>query len=395
MKILVINTGSSSIKYQLFQMDDQSVLASGLIEKIGETTSKHTYKTHAGKKIFDDPVTSHEEGLKQVVNLITDNSVGVIVEKSEIKAIGHRVVHGGETFQKPCIIDEAVLNAVRKNISLAPLHNPANITGIEVAQKIFPAATQVGVFDTAFHHTMPPKAFHYAVPLELYREYKIRRYGFHGTSHHYVALQAAKELGKSLSESNLITVHIGNGASITAIKNGKSIDTSMGLTPLEGLIMGTRSGDIDPAIPYFLTTQSDKDINDINNLLNKESGMKGICGMNDFRDIRTARNQGDQNAQLAFEMYVYRIKKYIGAYCFALGQVDAIIFTAGVGENADDVRWEVCLGLENFGIKIDKSKNEGGFSVTTAIQQGDSKVKLLVIPTNEELMIAIETKKLL
>lgn len=395
MKILIINTGSSSIKYQLFQMDDQSVLASGLIEKIGDSSSKHTYKTNSGKQVFDDPVANHEDGLNKVVNLITDSAVGVITEKTEIKAIGHRVVHGGETFQKPCIINEEVLETVRENVSLAPLHNPANITGIEVAQKIFPTATQVGVFDTAFHHTMPPKAFHYAVPLALYQDHKIRRYGFHGTSHHYVALQAAEVLGKPLSESNLITIHVGNGASITAIKNGQSIDTSMGLTPLEGLIMGTRCGDIDPAIPHFLTTQTDMDINDINNLLNKKSGMKGICGMNDFRDIRNARNQGDQNAQLAFEMYVYRIKKYIGAYCFALGQVDAIIFTAGVGENDYDVRREVCSGLEKFGIKIDESRNDGGFSVITPIHQDDSEVKLLVIPTNEELMIAIETKKLL
>jgi len=394
-KILVINTGSSSIKYQLFQMDDKSVLASGLIEKIGETTSKHIYKTQAGKQEFNNPVPSHEDGLKQVVNLITDKVVGVIKEKSEIKAIGHRVVHGGEVFKKPCIIDNEVLKAVIENVPLAPLHNPANITGIEVAQKIFPAAIQVGVFDTAFHHTIPPRAFHYAVPLELYHKHKVRRYGFHGTSHHYVALQAAETLGKPLTETNLITVHIGNGASITAIKNGQSIDTSMGLTPLEGVIMGTRCGDIDPAIPHFLTAQTDMDIDDINDLLNKKSGVKGICGMNDFRDIHAAREKGDQKAQLAFEMYVYRIKKYIGAYSFALGQVDAIIFTAGIGENDDDVRREVCLGLDNFGIKIDVEKNEGRFSKITAIHQHDSEVKLFIIPTNEELMIATETNKLI
>lgn len=398
MKVLVINSGSSSIKYQLFNMDEDTVLAQGLVEKIGEPTSRHTYEAKASgssKIVLEDPLSDHAIGLKAVVDLLTDSERGVIKEKSEVEAVGHRVVHGGETFKHPAVIDDAVLNAIRDNIPLAPLHNPANITGIEATMQIFPNAKQVAVFDTAFHHTIPAHAYQYAVPYELYEKYKVRRYGFHGTSHHFVALEAAKMMNKPLEELNLVTLHLGNGCSMAAIKNGKCIDTSMGLTPLEGLMMGTRSGDLDPAIPQFLTQQANMSIDDVNTLLNKKSGLKGICGMNDMRDIHSKAAEGDEKAKLAIDMLTYRIKKYLGSYIVALGSIDAIIFTAGVGENDEVVREKVCENMDIVGIKLDVEKSNVRQKVAREVQDPSSKVKVMIIPTNEELMIAIETIEVL
>ncbi len=400
MRILVINTGSSSIKYKLFSIQNNTILAHGNLEKIGESGGgRHTCVMSSGesenKQILKDPIRDHTEGLNTIVKLMTDPNTGVIQNVSEIKAVGHRVVHGAEVFRRPTIINDQVLDAIRENIPLAPLHNPANIIGIEVARKIFTDAVQVAVFDTAFHHSIPSRAYLYALPYELYLSLKIRRYGFHGTSHHYVAEEAARLMEKPLEQLNLITIHLGNGGSITAIEKGKSIDTSMGMTPLEGLIMGTRCGDIDPSIPHFLATNSGMSIEDINTLLNKESGLKGICGLNDMRDIVAAEEEGEEKSARALDMYSYRIKKYMGAYLAVLGTVDAIIFTAGVGEHAPQIRSRVCKGLENLGIVLDSTRNEARLSTARKIQSDDSPVTIFVIPTDEELKIARETLKLI
>ncbi len=398
MKILVINTGSSSIKYQLFSMDNNRVLAAGNLEKIGEPEGLHTHEVldkGEQKTVLYDPVQDHETGMNRIVSLLTDAETGVLKDKSEVDAVGHRVVHGGEAFKAPTLIDQAVLEAIKENIPLAPLHNPANIVGIETSQKIFTDAVQVAVFDTAFHHTIPPKAHLYALPYELYTSMKIRRYGFHGTSHHYVAQTAADLLSKPLESTNLITIHLGNGGSITAIEKGKSIDTSMGMTPLEGLIMGTRSGDVDPAIHSYLIRNSDMNIEDVDAVLNKNSGLKGICGRNDMREILTAAKNGDGKAKTALDMYVYRIKKYIGAYFAILTTVDAIVFTAGIGEHSTDIREYVCDNLQNLGLILDKTRNVSVEKGPRQIQSDLSKTKILVIPTNEELKIALETKKLI
>ena len=399
MKILVINTGSSSIKYKLFSIKDNTVLAHGNLEKIGADDCRHTHVVFHGKStgetVQHQPISDHTEGLNTIVSLMTAPETGVIGNVSDIDAVGHRVVHGAETFRKPTIINDQVLEAIRKNIRLAPLHNPANILGIEIARKIFPTAIQVAVFDTAFHHSIPPKAYLYALPNELYSSLKIRRYGFHGTSHHYVAEETSRMLNKPLSDLNLITIHLGNGSSITAIEKGKSIDTSMGMTPLEGLIMGTRSGDIDPSIPYFLSENSGMSIAEINTLLNEQSGLKGICELNDMRDILVAVEKGDERAQTALEMYTYRIKKYLGAYLAVLGEVDAIIFTAGIGEHVPEIRARVCSGLEKLGISLDGRKNLAIENRTREIQTDNSKIRIFVIPTNEELKIARETLELI
>ncbi|MBT3222215.1 MAG: acetate kinase, partial [Proteobacteria bacterium] len=310
-------------------------------------------------------------------------------------AVGHRVVHGGETFCAPTAINDEVVAAIRENVPLAPLHNPANLLGIEVAQEIFPHAPQVAVFDTAFHQTMPEHAYRYALPKSLYQNSRVRRYGFHGTSHLYVAREAARFMGRAPDEVNLITLHLGNGASVAAIQAGKSIDTSMGLTPLEGLIMGTRCGDLDPAIPFYLATHDKMPIADIDRLLNKSSGLKGICGSNDLRDILARRDDGDGEAELAFKMYAYRIKKYIGAYYAALGRVDALVFTAGVGENSADVRDEACSGLEAMGIVIDGDRNSRTGSGIREVQGEDARVRILVVPTDEEREIAQEALEVL
>jgi len=398
MKILVINTGSSSIKYQLFEMENRSVLASGLIERIGEANSRHTFQSVRLDKPLniEKSVPDHETGIRDMDELLTNADRGVICNSSEISVIGHRVVHGGETFTEPTIIDKKVIQAIEANIPLAPLHNPGNLSGIFAAQKFFNGVPNVAVFDTAFHQSMPEKIFRYAIPNEYYVRHKIRRYGFHGTSHQYVAKKSAEFLQKNIGEMNLITLHLGNGASICAIKNGKSFDTSMGMTPLEGLIMGTRSGDIDPAIHFFLADHAKMDWKDIDNLFNKQSGLKGISSSNDMRDVLQKEKDGDPLAGLAIEMYIYRIRKYIGAYLVALGgKVDAIVFTAGIGENSFEIRYRCMEGMETLGIEIDEMSNKSQDRNIRKISKPSSKIKILVVPTNEELEIALQAGELI
>ena len=403
MKILVINTGSSSIKYQLFDMDRQKALASGLAEKIGEPTGKLTHNKHIKKetsltKVIKKTIPDHRKGLLKIVSFLVDSKYGSIKKKSDIKAIGHRVVHGGEKFQAPAIIDREVIAAIKENIPLAPLHNPSNLTGIEVAKAIFPDSLQVAVFDTAFHQSIPPKAYLYALPYELYKKHKVRRYGFHGTSHSYVAQKAADYLSKPLSELNMITIHLGNGASMAALKNGRCVDTTMGMTPLEGLVMGTRCGDIDPALPFFLANHLKMSLKEIDDLVNKDSGLKGICGTNDMREVIKKKNAGKPMAKTALDIYCYRIKKYIGAYFAVLESLDCLVFTGGIGENAQEIRALCCQGLTKLGIEIDmkKNKSQGDLRNNTAqINSPDSEVNIMVVPTNEELKIALETKQLI
>ncbi|MBT4512466.1 MAG: acetate kinase [Chloroflexi bacterium] len=396
MKVLVINSGSSSIKYQLFDMTDRTVLASGLLEQIGEPSSCLTHHTRDAnsemRKITKaDLVANHQAGFQLIGTVLTES--GVLENTNELFGIGHRVVHGGEAFREPTLINEKVIDTIRRLSPLAPLHNPANLVGIEVALKQAPDVPQVAVFDTAFHQSIPVHAFRYALPEELYQRHRIRRYGFHGTSHYYVAKQAAEIIGHPIDSLNLITVHLGNGASITAIENGKSIDTSMGMTPLEGLIMGTRSGDIDPAIIFFLGRHNGNKIEEVESLLNKESGLRGICGLNDMREIMHLVEAGDDQAKLAIDMYCYRIKKYIGAYYAVLGQLDALVYTGGIGEHSAAIRSGGCQGLANLGIELDERKNTVQSEIPAAIQSENSRVKILVIPTNEELEIAEQTIK--
>ncbi len=400
MKILVINSGSSSIKYELFEAEGLEILASGLVEKIGEHGSVLSHKTFtkSNKALQyrkELTIPDHSIALKCVLDMLLHAEHGVIRDSSQIVAVGHRVVHGGELFHSTTIIDDQVIQAIKENIHLAPLHNPPNLKGIEVAREVFPEATQVAVFDTAFHHTIPKEAFLYALPLELYEREKIRRYGFHGTSHSYVAEEAYQFLGIPSESLNVITVHLGNGASIAAIRQGKCIDTSMGMTPLEGLVMGTRSGDIDPALPFFLAEHLGMSYDDINELLNRQSGLKGLCGTNDMRQVLDMRSRGEERADLALNIYCYRIKKYIGAYFAILGRLDALVFTAGIGENSPEVRELACSGLEHLGILIDKRKNYAASTGIREISTDTSAVKVLVVPTNEELKIAMETLKAL
>lgn len=377
-------------------MQDESVLASGLVERIGEAEGlikcelrPDTDQEEVIKIV--EPIPNHEHGMRKAVDLLSDPDKGVIADRSEIGAVGHRVVHGGESFTEPALVDDAVMDAIEKTIPLAPLHNPANLGGIKVARELFPEAPQVAVFDTAFHQSIPPHAYHYALPIELYEKHRVRRYGFHGTSHKFVAGECAKAMGKKLEDVNIITVHLGNGCSMTAVKQGKSIDTTLGLTPLEGLVMGTRSGDVDPAIYAFLARNCDMDIDAIDNMLNKQSGLKGLCGMNDMRDIHAAVENGDAKAKLALDVQTYRNRKYIGAYMAALGSVDAIVFTAGIGENDDIVRELSVQGLEAFGIVIDKEVNNQRVKKPTLLSTKESRVQIWGIPTNEELAIARQT----
>ena len=400
MKIFVINTGSSSIKYKLFDMEKHQLLASGVVEKIGEETSVLTHKGIAPNSETSETVQKirihdHDEGLKRIVDLLIDPEKGVVKDKGDISAIGHRVVHGGEAFQAPSMIDEAVVAAIKENIHLAPLHNPANLLGIEVAHRIFPNSAQVAVFDTAFHQTIPMHAFLYAIPFEFYEQHKVRRYGFHGTSHAYVAERAAAHLRRPLETLNLITIHLGNGASMAAVEAGKCIDTSMGMTPLAGLVMGTRSGDVDPALPFFLAFNLGISVKEIDDLLNKESGLKGICGTNDMREVIEKNERGETRATVALDLYVYRIKKYIGSYFAALGTLDALVFTAGVGENSPYIRELCCRGLQKLGIRIDPNLNGKMGGGIREISHPEGEVKILVVPTNEELRIAQETKKVI
>jgi len=393
-KVLVINSGSSSIKYQLFEMSDKTVLARGLLEQIGEPVSCLRHQSHSARgdeaKITRTlPVDNHQQGLQLIGDALSES--GAIRDSSELFGIGHRVVHGGETFREPALIDEKVISAIRALSPLAPLHNPANLMGIQVALQFAPNVPQIAVFDTAFHQSVPPQAFHYALPHDLYDNHKVRRYGFHGTSHGYVAKQAALYLKQALDTLNLITLHLGNGASVTAIEKGKSVDTSMGMTPLEGLIMGTRSGDIDPAIIFYLVRKTGLSNDEMESLLNKHSGLKGICGVNDMREITRLADEGNEQARLAIAMYCYRIKKYIGAYHAVLGDVDALVFTGGIGENAADIRARSCEGLSRMGIEVDEIKNNLKASSVREIQRNTGSVRILVIPTDEELEIAEQT----
>ncbi len=400
MKILVINSGSSSIKYKLFDMADQKVLASGLAERIGE---KYGFLRHISntddeeRRIYEDEgrISDHREGLSRIVDLLTDKHHGTISDISDIVAIGHRVVHGGERFKYPTIINEGVIKAIREMTPLAPLHNPPNLLGIETARSIFPSATQVAVFDTAFHQTIPEMAFLYAIPYRLYEREGIRRYGFHGTSHSYVSGRFAEHCGRPLTALNLITIHLGNGASMAAVKKGRCFDTTMGMTPLEGLVMGTRCGDIDPAIPFFLSDHLGMSMNEIDNLLNKESGLKGLCGTNDMREVLERASSGDTLAKTAVDVYCYRIKKYIGAFYAGMGSLDGIVFTGGIGENAPAIRELSCSGLTALGIEIDPVKNTEKKEGAREIQSPLSSVKIMVIPTDEEFMIARETEKVI
>ena len=392
MNILVINAGSSSLKYQLLNPDTQEVLAKGLCERIG-IDGKFTYKP-AGKdpiKDADVAMPTHSEAIQTVLHALVDEKNGVISSMKEIDAVGHRVVHGGEKFAQSVLITDEVMAAIEECNPLAPLHNPANIIGIKACQELMPGTPMVAVFDTAFHQTMPPVAYTYALPYEYYEQDKVRRYGFHGTSHKYVSQRAAAMLGKPIEELKLISCHLGNGSSITAIDGGKSVDTSMGFTPLAGLPMGTRSGDLDAGILEYLMHKHGYNIDEMLNVLNKKSGVLGISGVSsDFRDLESAAPQGNQRAQLALDVFDYSVKKFIGSYAAAMGGVDAIIFTAGVGENGSDTRANVVSGLEFMGVKIDPEKNNTrGKEVDVATD--DSKVRILVIPTNEELMIAMDT----
>ena len=400
MKVLVINAGSSSCKYQLFEMDNESVLCAGLVERIGDSTGALIHKTAPGsgteKTIkLEQKFATHVEGMEAMIRLLTDPKDGVIKDKAEIFAIGHRVVHGGEDVTMPTIIDAQAKKIIRDNFIFAPLHNPANLMGIEVAEKLFPGVANVGVFDTEFGMGMKADAFMYPLPYSLYEDLRIRRYGFHGTSHKYIAGKTARFLGKKPEDVNNITCHLGNGCSMTAVRGGVCIDTSMGLTPLEGLMMGTRCGSIDPAVVPFIMDKKALSAAEADTLMNKQSGLLGICGTNDMRDVHAKREKGDTKAQLAFDMVVWRVKKQIGAYMAILGRVDAIIFTAGVGENDAFLREDVCKGMENIGIVIDSKENSARKPGARVISTPESRIKLLIIPTNEELEIAQSTLRVL
>ena len=392
MKIVIINSGSSSIKYQLIEMPSNEVICSGMIDRIGLETSNLTYATNANKIEETLPIANHKIGLQKIARLLMDEKVGVIKSTKEINAVGHRVVHGGNDFSNTTIIDDNVKERIKQLFDLAPLHNPANFEGIIVAEEIFEFATQVAVFDTAFHQTIPVVAHKYAIPNYLLTENKIRVYGFHGTSHKYVSEKAIKHLEKS---SKIITIHLGNGCSMTAIKDGKSIDTSLGFGPMNGLIMGTRSGDVDQSVIFYLVNSLGYSLADVNTMLQKQSGMLGLTGYSDLRDIESNAGQGNKECQLALDMNAYRIKKFIGSYVAALNGLDAIIFTAGIGENSSYIRKLVCTDMEFFGIELDEAKNEIRSKEIREINLPQSKTKILVIPTNEELEIAHQVYELL
>ncbi len=402
MKILIVNAGSSSLKYQLVDMDGEKVMAKGLVERIGMAGSKLTQK-YPGKDekyIVETEMRSHVEACQQMLSALTDAKVGVVKSMDEIGAVGHRVLHGGQSFTKSVIINDAVMDAIRENIPLGPLHNPANLMGIEACQKVMPTTPNVAVFDTAFHQTMPPKAYMYGVPMKYYDTLHVRRYGFHGTSHRYVSARAAEFLGMKKEDLRIITCHLGNGSSMCAVDHGKCVDTSMGITPLEGVIMGTRSGNLDPAVVQFIMNNAKKEdgskefetVDEVLNMLNKKSGLLGITGISsDMRDVDEAADvQHNEKAILARDMLVYGIRKYIGAYAAAMNGVDAIVFTAGIGENGYELREAVMQGFEYLGAKLDPGKNKvKGKEVD--VSAADSKVKVLVIPTDEEIMIARDT----
>ncbi|ABP67625.1 acetate kinase [Caldicellulosiruptor saccharolyticus DSM 8903] len=397
MKVLVLNSGSSSLKYQFIDTETEVALCKGVVDRIGLPGAFIRHQKNGQEIIKEQEVKDHNVAIKLVLEMLTHPQMGIIKSMDEIDAIGHRVVHGGEYFSDAVIVNEEVKKAIRECIEFAPLHNPANLMGIEACEKEIPGKPNVAVFDTAFHQTMPKYAYMYSLPYEVYEKYKIRKYGFHGTSHKYVAIKAAEYLKRPLKELKLITCHLGNGSSVCAIKYGKSVDTSMGFTPLAGLAMGTRSGTIDPAVILYLMEKENMDVKQMNDLLNKKSGVLGISGVSsDFRDLEKAANEGNERAQLAIDMFCYRVKKYIGEYAAVLGGVDAIIFTAGIGENNPIVREKCVTDLEYMGVLYDKQKNfNAEKGKVFEINKPESKVKVLIVPTNEELMIARETKRLL
>ena len=392
MNVLVINCGSSSLKYQLINSDTEAVLAKGLCERIGIDGRLTYQKAGLDKEITEAPMPTHKEAIQLVLDALVNEKTGAIASLAEVNAVGHRIVHGGEKFASSAVITPEMLAAVEECNDLAPLHNPANLIGIHACQELMPGVPMVGVFDTAFHQTMPEKAYLYGLPYEYYEKYKVRRYGFHGTSHSFVSKHVAEFLGKDLNDSKIIVAHLGNGASISAVLNGKCVDTSMGLTPLEGLVMGTRSGDIDPAIMEFIAKKEGKDVNEVLNILNKKSGVLGMSGgvSSDFRDIEAAKEEGNHLAEVALDAFIYRVAKYIGSYVAAMNGVDVIAFTAGIGENAPIVRSKVLAYLGYLGITVDEEANsKRGDDIV--ISTPDSKVTVCVIPTNEELAIARET----
>ncbi len=397
MKVLVLNCGSSSIKYQLFNMDSKEVLASGGIERIGLLGSFLKLTLPNGeKKVLEKDIPEHTVGVQFIFEVLTNSEYGALKSLEELDAVGHRMVHGGERFASSVRLTKEVLDAFVACNDLAPLHNPANLKGVQAVTDLLPELPQVGVFDTAFHQTMPAKAYQYAIPYEMYEKYGVRRYGFHGTSHRFVSQRVCEFLGVNPAGKRIITCHIGNGGSITAVQDSKSVDTSMGLTPLEGLMMGTRSGDIDGGAVSFLMEKEGLNPVGISNLLNKKSGLQGVSGISsDMREVVNAANDGNERAQLAFEMYAYRIRKYIGSYAAAMGGVDIILFTGGVGENQQDVRRIACEGLEFMGIKLDSGMNNKTHGEEAVISSDDSRVKVAVIPTDEELMIAQDTVDIL
>ncbi|MFC5531799.1 acetate/propionate family kinase [Cohnella yongneupensis] len=393
MNILVINAGSSSLKYQLYEISTETVLAKGRVERIGMDSSILTHEVDGQPEVKEvSEILDHTTAIKKVLDMLTHRKVGVLSNITDIKGVGHRVVHGGESFSESVLIDQQVKLEIRKLFDLAPLHNPAHMMGIAAVEANLPDVPQTVVFDTAFHQTMPKMTYMYAIPKVLYRKHKIRKYGFHGTSHDYVSKRAAEFLGRPLRELKLISCHIGNGASCTAIMDGKSFDTSMGMTPLEGLMMGTRSGDLDPAVVPFTINKEDLTLNEVNSMLNKHSGLLAVSGISsDMREVVEAMNEGDANAKLAFDMYAYRIRKYIGAYAAAMNGLDAIIFTAGVGENSDVLRKAICEQLTFFGVQLDEARNSVRSPEPRRITTDESKVEVLVVPTNEELLIARDT----
>ena len=394
MKILIVNAGSSSLKYQLVNMDTEETLAKGLIERIGIEGSKLTQKVNGEKHIVEAPMNDHVAATKYMIEALTDGQHGVVKSMDEIGAVGHRVVQGGEHFTTSVVIDDEVMKAIEENAPLAPLHNPPNLMGIKACKQIMPNTPMVAVFDTSFHQTMPPEAFLYGVPLDYYRRLRVRRYGFHGTSHRYVSQRAAAMLGKPLEELRLITCHLGNGSSMAAIDHGKSVDTSMGMTPLEGVIMGTRSGNVDPAVLQFIMNSEHLGIDEMLDILNKKSGFLGISGVSsDMRDVEEAAEQGNKDAQISIDMLYRGIKKYIGAYAAIMGGVDAIVFTAGIGENSKELREAVMTNMEFLGASIDTEKNNVRGKETDISAPG-SKVKVLIIPTDEEIVIARDTLEL-
>jgi acetate kinase len=393
MKILVLNCGSSSIKYQLIDMNSGVVLAKGIVEKIGLKGSFLKNERYDGDKVkLDGEILDHQRGIEFILGLMISKERGVIKELTEIDAVGHRVVHGGETFQGSCYLDDLTIKGIEDCSDLAPLHNPANLKGIYAMKMLLPEVPQVGVFDTSFHQSMPDYSFMYALPYSLYKKYGIRRYGFHGTSHSYVSKRACEILKVDYNSKKIITCHLGNGASITAIKDGKSVDTSMGLTPVEGLIMGTRSGDIDAGVLTLIMEKEEIDYSSLNTLLNKHSGILGISGISsDMREVESAAAEGDERAALSLKMYDYRVRKYIGAYAAAMGGVDILIFTGGIGENSADNRENICRDFEYMGLEFDKKLNDGVRGKELVISKKESKVTVMIVPTNEEFVIASDT----